>query len=90
KYEELPYNHLLEFLNVNKKQDLGKSDITALIISIYSFIGGDRTIDSNWVSFITEFDETMKKFKNKVPLKFFEKLVEEMNLPMDFEKLKHI
>ncbi|EAL09793.1 hypothetical protein LMOh7858_pLM80_0064 [Listeria monocytogenes str. 4b H7858] len=32
----------------------------------------------------------MKKFKNKVPLKFFEKLVEEMNLPMDFEKLKHI
>lgn len=90
KYEDLPYNHLLEFLNFDKAQGLGKNDITALITSIYSFTGGDRTIDSNWVSFITEFDEALMRFKNKVPVKFYDKLVDEMKLPTEFEKLKHI
>ena len=86
-FEKLPYNHVLEFLKVGKTENCGKNDLTALIISLYAFLGGDRTIDSQWVTFITEFNTILGDFKKRIPEEFFTKLVKEMNLPHNFKKL---
>lgn len=90
KFEKLPYNHVLEFLNVNKTENCGKNDLTALIISLYAFLGGDRTIDSHWVSFINEFSGILSDFKEDFPEYFFKELIKEMNLPQNFKKLCYI
>lgn len=90
KFEQLPYNHVLEFLEIDKPSSRGKNDITALVTCIYSFLGGDRIIDSNWTAFISEFYKLLEDFEAEFPEEIYEKLLLEMKLPNNFKKLKHI
>ena len=88
--EELPYNHVSEFLNIEKHGNCSRNDLTALIISLYAFLGGDRTEDSQWILFINEFQIILEELKSSIPEFFYKKVLDEMHLPPTFSKLYFI
>lgn len=87
---KLPDNHLLEFLNIDSDLDRGRNDILSLIICIYAFLGGDRSPNSEWTSFISEFESIMNTYGASSNSLIFAQVLDEMDLPANWVKISYI
>lgn len=87
---KLTDNHLLEFLEIDPSLDRGRNDILSVIICIYSFLGGDRSPNSEWSVFISEFKSIIDEYSENSNSLHYASVLDAMDLPLNWTKITHI